>query len=204
MTAKSCSGLNVSRETMNDLESFKNLLLKWTPKINLISKPSISYVWERHIWDSVQLYPFVQNGEHIVDFGSGGGLPALVLAILAKHDLQTPKITMIESDKRKSVFLKTVIRELALNADVLSSRIEAAPKQNAPVVTARALAELEILLGFANQHLAENGAAFFMKGENWEKEVADARESWSFSLKAHKSKTNPKAAILEVRNIERV
>ncbi|MEM9575618.1 MAG: 16S rRNA (guanine(527)-N(7))-methyltransferase RsmG [Pseudomonadota bacterium] len=189
---------------MEDLRRFQDLLLKWTPKINLISKSSIEAVWDRHILDSAQLVDFSKDAENWVDIGSGGGLPALVVAIHAKHSLPERCVTMVESDKRKGAFLRTAVRELGLNARVLTQRVEAVSPLNADVLSARALTDLTGLLTFAERHLHPGGTALFLKGETWEKEVQSARDSWSFSLNAHRSKTNEAAAILEIKEIMRV
>lgn len=196
--------LNVSRETLLQLSAYHDLIKKWSPKINLVSKSSIEDLWNRHIWDSAQAYPIAQRGENWVDIGSGGGFPGLVIAIIAQERHPKTHVTMIESDIRKSTFLRTVIRELGLKASAVVSRIEAANPTKADVLSARALAELSALMPLAQRHLKPGGQALFFKGETWENEVAAARESWSFDLVAHRSKTNPKAAILEVREIQRV
>lgn len=197
-------GLDVSRETFDDLVKFHDLLVKWNAKINLVSKASSGSLWDRHIWDSAQIVPIAGNGLIWVDIGSGGGFPALVVAIMAKRALPGRKVTMVESDQRKSAFLRTVIRELSLNAEVIASRVETADPLNADVLSARALSDLDQLLGFAHRHLAKDGACFFLKGATWANEVEIARETWSFDLRAHQSKTSPSAAILEIKDIERV
>lgn len=198
------SDLNVSRETLNRLEVFHNLLRKWNTKINLVSKSSISDAWERHINDSLQVYHLAGDETVWSDIGSGGGLPGLVVAILAKELHPDRHVTMVESDIRKSTFLRTVIRELDLQASVLVSRIEQTAPMDAEILSARALADLDQLLRYAEIHLNPSGRALFFKGETWEKEVETARKSWSFDLVAHKSKTNPNAAILEVKDINLV
>ncbi|GFE49353.1 ribosomal RNA small subunit methyltransferase G [Roseobacter cerasinus] len=196
--------LNVSRETLDRLTTYHDLIQKWSPKINLVSKSSILDLWNRHISDSTQVYRLSPHVNHWVDMGSGGGLPGLVVAILAKEDHPETQVTLIESDARKSVFLRTVIRELDLNAVVSTARIEELEPQQADVLSARALADLSRLLSFAERHLSQDGTALFYKGETWPKEVQTARESWSFDLVAHTSKTHEKGAILEVRDIQRV
>ena len=197
-------GFNVSRETMVDLTHYHDLLLKWTPKINLISKSSVPFVWDRHIWDSWQLVEYSGNVRSWVDFGSGAGFPGLVIAIFSKHSDPHRRTTLVESDQRKSAFLRVVIRELSLNATIETQRVEHLEHQNADIVSARALAHLSQLLEFTERHLAPNGAAYFLKGASWEKEVQTARDTWSFSLQAHTSKTNPEAAVLEIKDIQRV
>ena len=198
------TGLNVSRETLDQLICFHDILMKWTQKINLISKNSASDVWNRHIWDSAQVREIAVDGNDWVDIGSGGGFPGIVIAIFAKEQGPARNMTLVESDARKSAFLRTVIRELELPAKVVTTRVENLPPQNADVISARALADLPTLMDYAERHLASSGKAIFFKGATWEKEVAEARKSWSFDLLAHKSKTNPNAAIIEVKEIHRV
>lgn len=196
--------LNVSRETLNKLESYVELIKKWNPTINLVSKGSVAELWDRHIRDSLQVYRFASEGEYWVDIGSGGGFPGLVAAILAQECHPHRHIAMIESDVRKSTFLRSVIRELDLPASVIVGRIEKVEPAKAHVLSARALADLNLLLEFAQRHLVVGGQALFFKGETWEKEVAIARETWSFELAVHKSETNAKSAILEVKDIKLV
>lgn len=195
---------NVSRETLTDLEQFHDLLVKWNARINLVSKSSTSELWDRHIWDSAQIVDLAPTAQNWVDLGSGGGFPALVVAIIAKRQAPERNVLMIESDQRKSVFLRTVIRELGLNASVLTARIEDAAPARADVVSARALADLDTLLGYAQHHMVKSGKALFLKGGTWENEVELARQTWSFELRVHPSKTSPEAAILEIEEIERV
>ncbi|MDW3223695.1 MAG: 16S rRNA (guanine(527)-N(7))-methyltransferase RsmG [Paracoccaceae bacterium] len=196
------SDLDVSRETLGRLEHYQLLIEKWNPTINLISKSSIRHLWDRHIWDSAQIYRYAGERPNWMDIGSGGGLPGVVVAILAKQGDPQRHVTMVESDVRKSVFLKTVIRELDLPASVVVGRIEKIAPADCDILTARALADLHQLLHFVDRHLKPSGRAIFLKGESWEEEVAAARKAWSFDLRIHKSITNPKAAILEVKDIQ--
>ena len=113
------SDLNVSRETYDALKAYQRLLEKWTTRINLISKSTHEDVWVRHICDSAQVMGLAsKHAAHWIDIGSWGGLPGLVVAILAKELNPKLRVTLIESDQRKAVFLRTVVRELQLNAMV--------------------------------------------------------------------------------------
>ncbi|WP_084351178.1 16S rRNA (guanine(527)-N(7))-methyltransferase RsmG [Primorskyibacter flagellatus] len=197
--------LNVSRETYEKLQRYVDLLLAWTAKINLISKKSASDVWHRHIIDSIQVFQSIEHPSKTwLDLGSGGGLPGLVVAILATEASPEMKTVLVESDLRKAAFLRNVIRKLDLHATVMSERIENLDPLKANVVSARALADLDTLLSFANLHLAYDGTAIFSKGEKWQKEVDKARESWRFDLDVIQSKTDPMAAILKIGGISRV
>ncbi|MGB7244573.1 MAG: 16S rRNA (guanine(527)-N(7))-methyltransferase RsmG [Sulfitobacter sp.] len=196
--------LNVSRETSERLSAFVDLLTKWNSKINLVSKSSMEQVWIRHVWDSVQIYGLAPKGGLWTDLGSGGGFPGIVVAILALQASPDQRFVLVESDQRKATFLRVAIRELGLNATVDASRIESLPPANSDILSARALADLSTLLAFSDRHLSLGGIAIFPKGENWTKEVAAARAEWSFDLETHTSVTDPSAAILLVKGINRV
>ncbi|SPF79449.1 16S rRNA (guanine(527)-N(7))-methyltransferase RsmG [Pseudoprimorskyibacter insulae] len=199
------SGLNVSRETYDSLRFYETLARKWTRKINLVSPSTVSDLWRRHIVDSAQVFHVKQNpGAIWLDIGSGAGFPGLVCAVLAKELSPATEFHLIESDQRKCAFLRTVKRELGLKATIWAQRIEAVETINANVVSARALADLDTLLSFADHHMAESGVALFQKGETWEKEVEAAKEKWRFTLNPHKSKTSSNSTILEIGGIERV
>lgn len=197
-------GGNVSRETSDKLDMFAKLVEKWTIRINLISKPSIPYIWERHIEDSVQLYQHAPLADHWVDLGSGGGFPSIVLAVMSQQDGRSTKFTMVESDQRKCVFLRTALRELGLEGQVINARIEKVPALTADILSARALADLKTLLGFATLHLKKDGIALFPKGENWKAEDIDARSVWKYTCDPIPSTTNPSAAILKIKEITHV
>ncbi|MEP2715748.1 16S rRNA (guanine(527)-N(7))-methyltransferase RsmG [Pseudophaeobacter sp.] len=201
----SAEDLNVSRETMERLEGFEQVLLKWNPRINLVSKSSLDHLWQRHIADSVQVFSCVdQIDRSWVDIGSGGGFPGIVIAILAAERSPETKVTLIESDQRKSAFLRTAARECGVGITVLSERIEKAPPQQANILSARALADLDKLLEFTELHLAEGGTALFPKGASWKKEVDKAAERWRFDVEQITSLTETEAVILKINGVARV
>ncbi len=196
--------LNVSRETFERLKAFEQVLRKWNPKINLVSRNSLDHLWVRHIQDSVQVFRCVERTAHWMDIGSGGGFPGIVAAILAHEKNPETNFTLVESDQRKSAFLRNAARECGIKISVISKRIEQIEPQNADVLSARALADLSDLLEFCDQHLAEGGVAVFPKGETWKKEVDNAKLQWQFDYESVTSKTEPKAVILKIRGIARV
>jgi 16S rRNA (guanine527-N7)-methyltransferase len=203
MMDKSIGSLSVSRETMESLTIYANLLEKWNPKINLVSKSTLGNLWERHMVDSAQLFDLAPSGaNHWVDLGSGGGFPGMVIAIIAKELRPDMKVTLVESDQRKCAFLRTVSRETKCNAIVHSKRIEALEPLKADVLSARALADLNALLGFAEQHLAQQGLCLFPKGLTWEKELEIAQDSWQFSHQVTKSETDENAVVLRIEEIK--
>lgn len=205
MTKPTAEDLNVSRETFERLDVFADLLEKWTVKINLISKSSVSEIWTRHISDSLQVYrKGPERFAHWLDLGSGGGLPGLVIAIMAAENPAQKMVSLVESDGRKAAFLRTALREAAVPGRVFCERIEGLPPQGADVLSARALADLGTLLSFAHRHLTVGGIALLSKGVSWKKEVDAARNEWSFDLEVLKSETEEGSVILRIGDIARV
>ncbi|MBK0326035.1 16S rRNA (guanine(527)-N(7))-methyltransferase RsmG [Rhodobacteraceae bacterium F11138] len=197
-------GADVSRETLERLKIFESLVEKWNPKINLVSRRSLNDLWNRHILDSIQVFKVAERSGDWVDIGSGGGFPGLVVAILAKEKAPDQRVTLIESDQRKCVFLRTVARETGVLCRVLSERIEQVEPQKASVLSARALADLSSLLEFAERHLDKTGTALFPKGATWKKEVEDARKSWHFDVNPISSVTEEGSVVLRITGVSRV
>ena len=200
-------GQIVSRETYDKLRDYESLIQKWNSSINLVAKSTLSDIWNRHIVDSAQVY-YAASAElsgNCTDIGSGGGLPAIVIAILAQGADKQVQMTMVEADKRKSVFLRTVIRELNLNnAIVLNERIENVQIPVSKFISARALAPLTELFGFAEKLSDDKTTFLFQKGKNWLSEIGIAQNHWSFDYEAIKSETDSNAVILKIRGLSRV
>ena len=112
---------------------------------------------------------------------------------------------MVESDKRKSVFLRAAIRELGLsNAKVINKRIEGAQIPISNIVSARALAPLTDLFTLSQGFSDQNTIFLFQKGKNWASEIEEAQNHWSFEYDAIKSETDSNAMILKIRGLSRV
>lgn len=203
MTTGGIGGPDVSRETSERLAAFEAVLRKWNARVNLVSRNSLDAFHQRHIADSIQVFRSVTPRGHWVDLGSGGGLPGLVVAILAAQECPGLRVTLIESDQRKAAFLRTAARQVGVTCTILAARIEAAAPQDADILSARALAELDILLGYADRHLRPGGTALFPKGVTWEKEMAAARRRWNFQAKPITSRTQTGAVILKIEGIAR-
>ena len=197
-------GLDVSRETEAKLRAYADLLRKWTARINLISKASIDTLWSRHILDSAQILThYAPPSGAWADFGSGGGLPGIVCAILCETRAPDTKLHLVESDQRKATFLRTAARELSLDLSVQATRAETLDPLAAETLSARALATLGDLLPLMERHGTASSTGLFLKGASAKKEIAEARQSWEFDLEAKSSLTNPDASLLIVRNLHR-
>lgn len=196
--------VSVSRETMDRLAAYQALIQRWNPRINLVAPSSLPDLRHRHIEDCLQISRLIAPDTGLwADFGSGGGLPGLVLAI-ANAESDT-RFLLVESDQRKATFLRTVIRELALqNATVSTARIESLDPLNAAYISARALAPLPRLMPYLQRHMSADGQAWLMKGQKWQSELAEAQENWRFNAKIHPSSTQDGAAILEISGVSHV
>ncbi|MGV8952093.1 MAG: 16S rRNA (guanine(527)-N(7))-methyltransferase RsmG [Cypionkella sp.] len=197
--------LNVSRETLEKLYQFQRLVEKWNGAINLVAKNRIAEIWDRHILDSAQLlYCAPAGAEKWCDIGSGGGFPGIVIAIIAQSEYPALRVTLVESDQRKAVFLRQASRELDLEVTVAMDRIENLAPLSADILSARALSPLIELLPMAKRHLKDTGTAIFPKGAAWEQEVSMARNDWSFHLENRSSHTSDAAKILILKDVEHV
>lgn len=195
----------VSRETNDRLITYLTLLEKWNGKINLVSPSTIQQAWSRHFLDSAQLLtiPGKLSGTWL-DLGSGGGFPGLVVAIILAETDPTAKVILMESDQRKGVFLRSVLRETGVEAVVVTDRIEMAEPVRADIISARALAPLSDLLRFVQRHGSAESIAVFPKGRRWQEEIRQAEKEWRFKHSAHPSNTDPEAVILRIEEIEHV
>lgn len=191
--------VNVSRETFDKLELYAEILEKWNKRMNLVSKSSLYNKWSRHFLDSAQLWSFVpQKAKTWVDIGSGAGFPGLVIAIIASELKPSLQFSLIESDIRKCSFLRSVIREINLNVDVYTDRIENMNNIHFDVVSARALASIKELLIYSSNILAKNGTCLFLKGKSYANELNDATRSFSFDVDVIKSISSAEGRIIKI------
>ena len=182
------------------LAAFRDLLLRWNATINLVAGKTEAEVDQRHIADSLQLVPLLPAEGPMADLGSGGGLPGIVIAA-AWPDRE---MHLVESDRRKAAFLMEVAGTLKLShVRVHPQRIEAARLPPLAAVTARALAPLDVLLGFAARFLAPGGVAILPKGRAAEQELTSATAHWHFTPERFESRTDPEATILRLSEIRR-
>ena len=179
------AGRPVSRETFETLERYVELLRDEARRQNLISASTIDQIWERHILDSAQLVRFEPaNGASWLDIGSGAGLPGIVIACLINGS-----VTLVEPRRLRAEFLERVIDELQLNATVQPSKIERIAG-DFDVITARAVASLDKLLGIS-LHLSTRKTIWALpKGRNAHGELAEAQRSWQGAFHVERSVTD--------------
>lgn len=184
------------------LEQYITLIKKWQKAVNLVSNKEINMLWERHILDSAQLFFEIDaNSSTLVDLGSGGGFPAIVIAILNKK-LNGPlkRIVLIESDNKKTIFLKEVSRLLDLNLEVLNARIEDISDIKADVITSRALGSVSLLLDFGRSFYKKDTKFILLKGVSIEDELKHINISYKKEKIASRIDNN--GCILKITEVD--
>lgn len=190
---------DVSRETLSRLETYVELLQRWNKRINLVSSASLTDAWARHMADSAQLLALAPNGTRSwIDLGAGAGLPGLPVAALAAEKSPCLRVTLVESDRRKAVFLGMAARAMGLNIGIDTARIESLPCRGHDVVSARALAPLPRLCRLAYKFTRPGSVLLFPKGAKLDSELTTARSDWHIRLDRIASRTDSDAVILKI------
>ena len=199
---KFCDTYNVSRETFLKLKTYQTLLVEWQGKFNLVSKNTIDDAWNRHFLDSVQLFNLIpENTKIMYDFGSGAGFPGMVLAIALKEKLPNIKVTLIESIKKKTLYLNTVQELCNVNVDVLNERIENLKLSKADVITSRAMCNLSDLLKYSYRLTKKETVMIFPKGKTYNEELDVARKTWKFNCQIEANEVSEDGVILIITNL---
>ncbi|HYC74953.1 16S rRNA (guanine(527)-N(7))-methyltransferase RsmG [Brevundimonas sp.] len=185
-----------------DLQAFIGRLTEANAVMNLVGPDTLPDVWNRHIWDSAQLLGLVPAARTWADLGAGAGFPGVVLAILLKGRPDA-HVWLIDSLGKRCRFLQEAVDVLALPATVINGRAEEQALK-VDVVTARAVAPMEKLLGYAQPYLQRGAQGLFLKGEKAEAELIEARKVWHFESDLSVSRSNPRGRIVSVRSLRRV
>ena len=195
----------VSRETIERLNIYVDRLVEWQKKTNLVAPSTLNDIWERHIADSLQCIAIKPHALSWLDLGSGGGLPGMVIAA-ALAEREDAHITLVESNRKKTAFLRQVNRQMNSGAKILTGRIEEVGQLgNSPeIVTARALTALPKLLELVYPWLSTGAVGLFHKGREYRRELADCDGLWRFDLICHESRIATDSVILEISNLQRV
>jgi 16S rRNA (guanine527-N7)-methyltransferase len=195
----------VSRETEARLDRYVDLLLRWQAKTNLVAPSTLPNLWTRHISDSLQLLTLAPSARVWIDFGSGGGFPGVVLAC-AMAEIPGTMVNLVERNAKKSAFLREALRvtgapghvilaDIGNSVDSLSGKVDC--------VTARAVAPLNQLIGFAEPLVQRGAKALFLKGQDVEAELTEATKYWKITPHLHSSRTGGHGWIVELDRIER-
>lgn len=201
MTADEFQGLTgAAPDRMAELERFLVLLTEANEVMNLVGPDSLPDFWNRHAWDSAQLLNKAGFARTWADLGAGAGFPGLVLSILSKGKPDA-HVWLIDSLQKRCRFLQAVVDELALPGTVVWGRAEEQAIK-VDVVTARAVAPMEKLLGYAQPYLSRGAQGLFLKGEKAEQELKDAAKAWHVDAELTVSRSDPRGRIVTVRSLK--
>ncbi len=187
---------------IEDLMRFQELLAEWNEVMNLVGPLTIATYWTRHALDSAQLIPLAPEATTWADLGAGAGLPGVVLAILLKGRAGA-KVHLVESMAKRCRFLEVVAKDLDLPVQIHNARAEDL-KLKVDIVTARACAPMTKLLGFAEPYLRNGATGLFLKGQEVETELTEARKAWTFDSQLRTSQSDPRGRIVQVKRLSRV
>jgi len=195
------AALGVPRETLDRLDAFVAFLADQSARQNLVSRSSLDAVWTRHIYDSAQLLRFASPGASSwLDLGTGAGFPGLVAAAL-----HPGRFTLIEARRLRVEFLQraTQILGIADRVQVLHAKVEAAPDAKYDVISARAFAPLEKLLGLGTRFATPETQWLLPKGRNAKSELDAAQSSWQGAFRLEPSLTDGDAQIIVAHQVRR-
>ncbi|MEW6539664.1 MAG: 16S rRNA (guanine(527)-N(7))-methyltransferase RsmG [Pseudomonadota bacterium] len=192
---------NASAEQIADLEAFRLRLVEANAVMNLVGPDSLPDFWNRHVWDSAQLLDLAPDAKTWADLGAGAGFPGLVLSIMLKGR-DGAHVWLIDSLAKRCRFLQEVVDALSLPATVIVGRAEA-QSVTCDIVTARAVAPMEKLLGYAQPYFQRGAQGLFLKGERAESELIEARKSWHFEAELAPSQSDVRGRIVTIRSLRR-
>ncbi|OGI10377.1 MAG: 16S rRNA (guanine(527)-N(7))-methyltransferase RsmG [Candidatus Melainabacteria bacterium RIFCSPLOWO2_12_FULL_35_11] len=173
-------GIEINNNQLDMFKKYYKILLDWNKKINLISRKGEDSIIEKHFLDSIIFLPEIENlfPSSLLDIGSGGGFPAIPLAIM-KSDWD---FVLCESIKKKAIFLGHLVNELNLQnkITIINDRVEMLRETSLPLcskfdlIAARAVGKLDVLIKYAMPLLKKGGYLIAYKAKDIEDEIKDA------------------------------
>ena len=200
------SGLNVSRETFLDFESYISMILEKNKEINLISKKTAkkNYIIDRHIVDSAQIIDFIDlNSNTTTDLGSGSGMPGIIVAIILKNLKRDIKIHLYEKSHHKSHFLREVSKKLKLKTEIIQKNIFEIKKIQTGTIMSRAFKPMSVVLNLVYENFLSYKNLIFFMGKNGKEVFKNSLEDWELEYTEKKSLTNEDSFLLNIKKIKK-
>ncbi|MDA9216768.1 class I SAM-dependent methyltransferase [Candidatus Pelagibacter ubique] len=197
---------NVPRETLIEFDIFISMVQEENERINIISKETAKnhLIRDRHIIDSAQIIEFVDlNSNIIIDIGSGGGMPGIIISIMIKNLKNSAKVHLYEKSHHKSSFLRKVSRDLKLNTEVIQENIFEAENLDSGTIMARAFKPLPIILDLVYKNFSSYKNLIVFMGKNGEKVLEETLMNWDFDFEKKKSITSENSFLLNIKNIKK-
>ena len=196
---------NVSRETLAELEAYKNSIISKNKSLNLISKSTEKSIKTRHIIDSAQTIDFIDKNDIKVctDLGSGAGLPGIVLGILMKPKKPLFKLVFYEKSYHKSIFLKEMTKKFNLNSEIKQKNIFDEKNLQTDVIISRAFKPLPIIFQIAKTNFKNFKYIILFLGRGGKKILDNSIRTWKFDYEEKKSVTSKESMIVKISNLRK-
>jgi 16S rRNA (guanine527-N7)-methyltransferase len=166
------AGIELAAEPVELLDQYRRLLWSWNERINLTRHTTLEKFVGRDVFDSIQLANLLNQKERVLDVGTGGGVPGVILAIL-RPDL---KVSLCESTQKKARAVEAIVGELGLGIPVFATRAEEVLEISTfDTLVARALAPLPKVLTYLSPHWEAFDQLLLIKGPSWVEERGEAR-----------------------------
>jgi 16S rRNA (guanine527-N7)-methyltransferase len=194
------ANFDVPRETFDRLDAFAALLREEGARQNLVSAASLEHMWSRHIVDSAQLLRFAPDpGASWIDLGSGAGFPGLIVAALHRGP-----VTLVEERRLRVEFLKRAADLLAVEVEIIGTRVERVESRPFGVISARAFAPLARLLALGARFSTGNSIWILPKGRSAQSELEAVRPSWQGRFRLEPSITDAAARIIVATGVKKL
>ena len=195
--AEIVSVFDLNKAQVDKVDFYLSSIIKHNIHTNLVGKSTIENIWDRHVLDCLQLTKHITNKKlKIIDLGTGAGLPGILLSIVGYQ-----RVLMVDSVKKKTDFVRKIIKDLSLTAKIQNKRIEKPPTSKHDIIVSRALAPLVKLLTYARMYSNKNTTSLFLKGRNAINEVDLAAKKYFFEFEKIKSMSSDEGCVLKINNI---
>ncbi len=177
---KKYNKIDLTDKMLERFEIYKNLLLEWNEKINLTAITGEHDIILKHFVDSLEIVKYIKEGQNIIDVGTGGGFPGIVIAIYFNGNLD---ITLLDALDKRIKFLNEVIKILELkNVKTVHGRAEELSndqiyREKFDISTARAVSSLNTLLEFNSPFVKVEGKCLLLKGEKIKDEILISKKA---------------------------
>ena len=187
----------LNKTQVDKIDYYLSSIIEHNKHTNLVGKSTIENIWDRHVLDCLQLTKYIINKKlKILDLGTGAGLPGVLFSIVGFQ-----KVLMVDSVKKKTDFVRKIIKELSLTAKIQNKRIEKLPTSQHDIIVSRALAPLVKLLTYARMYSNKNTTSLFLKGRNATSEIDIASKVYFFEFEKIKSLSSDDGCVLKINNI---
>ena len=187
----------LNKTQVDKIDFYLSSIIEHNKHTNLVGKSTIENIWDRHVLDCLQLTKYIINKKlKILDLGTGAGLPGVLFSIVGYQ-----RVLMVDSVKKKTDFVRKIIKELSLTAKIQNKRIEKPPKSQHDIIVSRALAPLVKLLTYARMYSNKNTTSLFLKGRNASSEIDMASKVYFFEFEKIKSLSSDEGCVLKINNI---